>query len=148
MKMNKIKRWNNWVWVFLEQSPGQRFCSQTRYAEVHSKKFWNAKINICMLHGGHLQICFSELSTGIFFVRYPTWLNCHLKVSICNGVDCIILGGGEGIRLSNLEYFYFLPHIKQLKRNWKVWKVWKVWWLIRRKQKNNVISREKNFPCA
>jgi hypothetical protein len=26
----------------------------------HSKKFWNVKINICMLHGGHLQICFSE----------------------------------------------------------------------------------------
>ena len=28
---------------------------------LHSKKFWNAKINICMLHGGHLQINFSEL---------------------------------------------------------------------------------------
>jgi hypothetical protein len=28
---------------------------------IHSKKFWNAKITIWMLHGGHLQICFSEL---------------------------------------------------------------------------------------
>jgi hypothetical protein len=25
------------------------------------KKFRNVKINICMLHGGHLQICFLEL---------------------------------------------------------------------------------------
>ncbi len=28
--------------------------------QLHSKIFRNAKINICMLHGGHLQICFSE----------------------------------------------------------------------------------------
>jgi len=31
----------------------------------HSKKFWNAKINICLLHGGHLQICFSVLPVWI-----------------------------------------------------------------------------------
>ncbi len=29
------------------------------------KKNWNAKINICLLHGGHLQIFFSELSFGL-----------------------------------------------------------------------------------
>jgi hypothetical protein len=27
----------------------------------HSKKFRSVKINTCMLHGGHLQICFLEL---------------------------------------------------------------------------------------
>jgi hypothetical protein len=32
------------------------------FATLHSKKFWNAKINICTLHGGHLQICFLEFA--------------------------------------------------------------------------------------
>jgi hypothetical protein len=37
------------------------FWASRHSIELHSKKFWNAKINICMLHGGHLQICFLAL---------------------------------------------------------------------------------------
>jgi hypothetical protein len=39
--------------------PLQAFIFYLKYSG-HSKKFWNAKINICTLHGGHLQICFSH----------------------------------------------------------------------------------------
>jgi hypothetical protein len=34
---------------------------------LHSKKFWNAEINICMLHGGQLQICFLVSPFWILF---------------------------------------------------------------------------------
>jgi hypothetical protein len=30
------------------------------HKEVHSKKFCHGRFFICTLHGGHLQICFSE----------------------------------------------------------------------------------------
>ncbi len=80
----------------------------------HSKKFWNAKINICMLHGEHLQICFSEFSFWMFSVRYPTWLNCHLKISICNDADCVILWGGGRFRIRNMEYCKIISHMKSI----------------------------------
>jgi hypothetical protein len=51
---------------------------------------------LCLLHEGHLQICFSESSIWMFSLQYPTWLNSHLKIFICNGADCAILRGGGG----------------------------------------------------
>ncbi len=54
-------------------------------------------INISMLYGQHLQICFSKLTVSIFSVRYPTWLNCHNKVSILTTAMESLSGGGDSV---------------------------------------------------
>ena len=94
-----------------------------------------------MLHGGHLQICLSELPIWMFSVRYPTWLNCHLKISICNGADCVILWGGGDSELEIWNIVNFSLHMKSIEMKLKglwcmigdkkeiekiIWSTWKV----------------------
>ncbi len=38
----------------------RKFRMEQLQSHIHSKKFWHGRIFICTLHGGHLQICFSE----------------------------------------------------------------------------------------
>jgi hypothetical protein len=90
-------------------------------AIIHSTKFWNEKINICMLHGGHLQICFLHEPIWIFSVRFTIWLNCLWKVFICNAPIASFWAGGSsdfeiwkifykfcGLLVSRKKHLYFI----------------------------------------